>query len=213
MKLKKIVAAAAAAVMSLAMLTACSGGGGGSAAAGTGWTRQEVSVEDNWGEISDADKEVSYYTSDGKWVYEKYTDSEGTDESLIKVDGSEWYTVNTASNPWKAYKEEKIPASSAVIESTVEGVGEYKGTNYKTIVITATLSNGRKTTTTEYYDITKGTLKYIKSETTTGSGKVVYTITRVEIDKAEVDSANVDKLNLENYDIVGSYKDLGLPEE
>lgn len=200
MKLKKFAAAALTAVMSLAMLTACGGGGNGSAAAGTGWTRQEVIVEDSDGEVPEAERITSYYTSDGKWLYEKYTDSTGREEYLSKVDGSESYAVNTASNPWMAYKDGGSGAAIEVVNtSTEESFEEYKATKYKTITITETLADGTKRITTEYYDVTNGTLEYIKTGWTSKSGNSHYEIARVEINKAEVDRVNVDKLNIDNY--------------
>jgi len=211
MKLKKIAAAVVAAVMSVAMLTACGGGGGGSAAAGTGWTIQEVLVEDDEGEVPEADREVIYQTSDGKWLYERYTDSDGVDEYLGKVDGSESYIVNTESEKWKAFKEDYTGSGSSskiVNVSTTESVGEYKETKYKTIVITTTYSNGMVAVTTEYYNLTKGTLEYVKTEMTYTSGRGYYEIFKVEINKAEVDRANVDKLNIDNYEKVTNEDDL-----
>ena len=200
MKLKKFAAAALTAVMSLAMLTAC-GGGGGSAAAGTGWTRQEVIVENSNGEVPEAKRITKYQTSDGKWLYETYTGSEVKVEGLCKIDGSEYYTVKTASDPWLAYK--NVGGATIEVENTYteESFEEYKATKYKTITITAPLSDGRKKITTEYYDVINGTLKYIKTGWMSQYG-YSYEIGRVEINKARVDRVNVDKLNIDNYNKV-----------
>ena len=202
MKLKKIVAVAAAAVLSLAMLTACSGGGGGSASNGDNWIRKLITVEKNGVEVADADAEITYYISNGKWVYERDTGANFEYEYLLSTDG-EKYAVNTAAEPWKKYKE---PSDSQPMTTTKsEGTDEYKGKPYHTVVYTSIYTDNHTIISTYYYE--GGSLKYIK-ETSEQSGSVNTTVKRVLIDRSGVDSENAAKLDINNYTPVTDKSDL-----
>lgn len=202
MKLKKIVAVAAAAVLSLAMLTAC-GGGGGSSVPADGWTRKLITVEKNGQEVAEADAQVNYFTSNGKWTYSKTT-YKGTDHEYLSGPDNVSYRVNTSGETWKAYKEtaEDIEAGTT---TKVENSGEYKGKIYRTVTYTTVYSD-ETVISTYYYDGTN--LKYIKNTSQQPGYDDYTTVKKVLVDKSGVDPENEKKLDINNYNLVTDDKDL-----